>query len=205
MFRNVLLLGVIILVVVVHLAYMWRGACRNRVLNMVMTMDPHAQTVLDLGCGSCCNTVQLSKMGKRVVSMDIVDKGVCTKPQLFDGDRIPYGDKTFDLGICSFVLHHTSTYLHILRELKRTCRRILVIENTPEIGWDWLFTKAHASSEWGECEGCFKNTAMWEHEFNYLDLNVLQKQRISRWTCPFGDKPWFYPVPSTAYLLAAAE
>lgn len=193
---------VFLIIATMVIIFLWKRSCRRRVISMVMKMDPSAQSILDLGCGACCNMVHLSQEGKRIVSLDVVDKGICTKPELFDGKTIPYDDKTFDLGICSFVLHHTNTYSQLLQELKRTCTRVLVIENTPEIGLDWFFTRAHARSQWGTCEDCFKNAKGWKEEFKRRGFSVLRMERLSRWVCPFGDHPWIYPVPSTAYLLA---
>lgn len=196
-----IILIIIGIILCFYIIYSWKYACSNRVYNMIMKMYPNAKNILDFGCGSCCNTSKLALMGKHIVSMDIVDKGVCTKPQLFDGNRIPYADKTFDLGICSFVLHHTSTYTQLLQELKRTCKNVLVIENTPELAIDWIFTRKHAHSEWGTCDKCFKTDEMWQHKFYSLGFNILKKERIPRWVCPFSDRPWLYPVPSVAYLL----
>jgi len=63
-------------------------------------------TILDLGCGACCNSKKLENLGHRVVSLDVVDKHKCKKPIIYDGRRIPYHDNSFDIILVSFVLHH---------------------------------------------------------------------------------------------------
>jgi len=63
---------------------------------MVIKYAPTSKKILDLGCGACCISKQLQLSGREVTPMDVVDKGVCLKPELFDGMKIPYADKVFD-------------------------------------------------------------------------------------------------------------
>lgn len=181
--------------------YYFYYECTNRVHNMVTKYANHANNILDLGCGACCSTKKLKVSGKNITPLDVVNKGKCMKPELFDGKRIPYGDKEFDLGICSFVLHHATNQLELLLELKRTCKQVLIIENTPESEKEWKYALQHAKSDWGQCKECFRDNDAWKKTFTDLDLSVLAQEKISRWLCPFSDKPFFYPVTCTVYLL----
>lgn len=168
---------------------------------MVKKYANDAVTILDLGCGSCCTTKKLRESGRKITSLDVVDKGVCVRPQLYDGHTIPFPDNTFDLGICAFVLHHTEKQLEILKELKRTCNLVLVLEDTPKTKSEWKYALKHSKSDWGACAKCFRNTSSWEMIFQQLNFKILAKEMISKWTCPFSKKPFFYPVTCTAYLL----
>ena len=184
----------------VGIGFLLQKRCNDRVYNMVMKYAPDANTILDLGCGSCCTTKKLQQLGKKVLSLDVVDKGVCMKPTLFNGKDIPFGNKQFDLGICSFVLHHTQTQKELLFELKRTCKKILILEDTPATEREWNFIKKHAESDWGKCIECFKDVHEWEYLMKLVGLDVVHKKTISKWDCPFSYQPWFYPVTSTAFV-----
>jgi ubiquinone/menaquinone biosynthesis C-methylase UbiE len=117
--------------------------------------------------------------------------------------NIPYNNLYFDLGICSFVLHHTDTQIQLLKELKRTCNKILIIENTPKNDKEWSYIKKHAGSYWGKCINCFKNKENWENLFIELGFTILEQKEMSKFYCPFSDKPLFYPVTNTVYLLSS--
>ena len=49
----------------------------------------------------------------------------------YEGWHIPYPDRYFDVGFVVFVLHHIPHATHILREIARTCHRIVVVEDVP--------------------------------------------------------------------------
>ncbi len=195
-----LLIGIAILLVLL-IIYRTYKKCNNRILDAVQKYAPDAVTVLDLGCGSCCHSDALEKLGKTVVSLDVVDMGVCRKPVLFNGSDIRFGDNAFDLGICSFVLHHTRTQLKLLEELKRTCKRVIIIENTPENDQDRYYTDKHAKSHWGGCSACFRSAQDWLEIFDNMRYNIIKVHSLSKWDCPFSDCPWYYPVPCTVFVL----
>lgn len=99
------------------------------------------------------------------------------------------------------MLHHTHDQIQLLKELKRTCRKIIIIENTPETQIDWYFAKKHSQSEWGSCEKCFKNVQEWINIFENIGFKVATHDPISRWLCPFSDKPFWYPIKSCVFVL----
>ena len=199
-----LILMIAIIVIVYIMVQQFKRSCNDRVYNTVMSLAPHAKTVLDLGCGSCCTTARLqSQHGMKVTSLDVVDKGVCTRPLVYDGKTIPFSDSSFDLGICSFVLHHTSNQLAILKELKRTCKHVLVLEDTPESPSEWKHAMKHAQSDWGQCEECFHTDCDWQCIFTSVGFRIVRISKMSPWLCPFAAQPWYYPVTKTAYLLSA--
>lgn len=175
----------------------------------------HSIKILDLGCGSCCLTKMLSDKKKRkgkeeekgkeieydVTSLDIVNAGKCSTPTLFDGRHIPFSDKEFDLGVCAFVLHHTPNQEFLLRELKRTCHTIIVLEDTPKTKKEWSYAYKHAQSDWGSCEKCFHTTEEWEGIIKKNGLKIVKVDLMNRWICSFARKPFLYPVTQTTFVL----
>jgi len=193
----------LLILVIVVLICIYKQNKSNRVIN-IFKEHFNSKTynrVLDLGCGACCNSSILESMGYQVTSLDVVNQSVCKRPELYDGKKIPYDDGSFDIVLCSFVLHHAPNWYDLLNEMKRIGKYIIIIENTPEISLDYWFIKIHAQSEWGNCLECFKTNDEWLEIFRNLNLQVQNIKRISRWYFPFADKPYFYPVPSTVYVL----
>uniref|UniRef100_A0A6C0EAU0 Methyltransferase type 11 domain-containing protein n=1 Tax=viral metagenome TaxID=1070528 RepID=A0A6C0EAU0_9ZZZZ len=176
----------------------------NRILNIFKKNFNNKQyKILDLGCGKCCISAHLENMGHSVTSLDVVNLGSCKKPKIFDGKNIPYDDNTFDIVLCSFVLHHTNTWKKLLLEMKRVAKYVIIVENTPETDLDWWFIKQHSKSDWGSCLKCFKTTSQWKNIYYKLNFKLLSVERLSRLNFPFSDKPWFYPVPSTVFILSS--
>ena len=193
----------LLILVIVLLFCIYKQNKSNRVINIFQEHfnSKTYNRVLDLGCGACCNSSILESMGYQVTSLDVVNQSVCKRPELYDGKKIPYDDGSFDIVLCSFVLHHAPNWYDLLNEMKRIGKYIIIIENTPEISLDYWFIKIHAQSEWGNCLECFKTNDEWLEIFRNLNLQIQNTKRIPRWYFPFADKPYFYPVPSTVYVL----
>lgn len=103
-----------------------------------------SDVVLDLGCGTGSFTVILSKMSKKVVSIDIVKEFVeSTKKTVKNnfvenaevlyqrGDTIPCDDSLFDAVVLVDVLHHVEkidSFLHEVRRVLKPRGRLLIFE-----------------------------------------------------------------------------
>ena len=181
--------------------------CRTFVSRSILPhLDKQAYRILDIGCGSCCLNKQLRRRREYhdVTSLDVVNAGKCDNPYIFNGKHIPFEDDTFDIGICAFVLHHTPHQKELLKELARTCAKIIIIEDTPVDDRDWMYAKKHARSDWGSCEKCFHRQKDWISLFTELDLcnhKLVNVQNVSRWSCPFARKPFLYPMSKSVFVL----
>lgn len=128
-----LLLCIFMILVVFFISRWYMKNDQRRYLNIFNNYFKDKQyNILNLGCGSCCGSKQLEKMGHHVTSLDVVDLGKCCRPIIYDGLNIPFPNQSFDIVICSFVLHHTGNWSHLLKEMKRVAKYIIIIENTPE-------------------------------------------------------------------------
>ncbi|MAF25411.1 SAM-dependent methyltransferase [bacterium] len=87
--------------------------------------------ILDLGAGTCHICKILSQKGHKVIPLDVQDLSFTDniKPIIYDGNKIPYGNNKFDKALILTVLHHTPDPEKILREAKRTAKRIIVMED----------------------------------------------------------------------------
>lgn len=99
-----------------------------------------SDTILDFGTGDC----KLSDYYylNTVTSIDI--HRACGNADVYDGFKLPYKDKSFDVIVCLFVLHHIPHYKKILQEITRVCRkRIIIMEDWPETSYQILISKIH--------------------------------------------------------------
>ncbi len=104
--------------------------------------------IMDLGCGSGEVSKKLLELGYLVTSVDVVNKvkveGV--KVLVYDGEKLPFGDKEFDKVLLITVLHHVDKYGELLREVARVSKEIIIVEDIYESWWDriniWFWDSA---------------------------------------------------------------
>jgi SAM-dependent methyltransferase len=88
--------------------------------------------VLDVGTGDGLLAKLLSERRPdlSLQGLDVLPRAESHIPvQVFDGEHIPYADKSFDVVLFVDVLHHTRDAMALLREAVRTARRALVIKD----------------------------------------------------------------------------
>ncbi len=101
------------------------------VQNVTPFLKPHHH-ILEIGAGNGLVAEMLHcSTGARFTLLDVVDYNRSALPmQLYDGKTLPFADKTFDLALLIFVLHHNPDPRPVLREALRVSRHgILIVEN----------------------------------------------------------------------------
>ena len=98
--------------------------------------------VLDVGCGGGYGTDILAKHVKKIVGLD-VDEGTITEVsnkyksencifKLYDGNNIPYDDKTFDVAVSFHVIEHVHDDINFISEIHRVLKEDgIFIVSTP--------------------------------------------------------------------------
>ena len=100
------------------------------------------ESVLDFGAGRG-DFMKLvgDEFGADMIGIDIIDyrdEGI--NVLLFDGRTIPLPDKSVDVSMAAFVLHHTVDQDAVLRELIRVSRqRVVIFEDTYFSPWQYAF------------------------------------------------------------------
>ena len=115
---------------ILDLAMGRRGA---RLADLLTPHLPHSGRVLDIGAGTGHNAVALRRSRPlQIVGLDVVDMHVVgDRPALFDGDRLPFTDDSYDAALVLFVLQYSRDPVRLLREVRRVCRGpILVLQST---------------------------------------------------------------------------
>lgn len=106
-----------------------RGKWR-RLRPFLPALRPGAR-LLDLGAGEgYVGHVAAADTGAALTAVDVVRYGDAVRPvRLYDGDRLPFADGSFDAALVVFVLHHAERPVRVLSEAVRVTRGpVLVLE-----------------------------------------------------------------------------
>jgi ubiquinone/menaquinone biosynthesis C-methylase UbiE len=116
---------------------------------------PEGVKVLDVGCGDgTIDRLVLEQRGDLAIEgIDVMLRPeTAIEVKLFDGKRIPHGDKSFDVVMFVDVLHHTEDPMVLLREAARVARRGVLIKDHTRNGlmagttlrfMDWVGNARH--------------------------------------------------------------
>ena len=152
-------------------------------------------SVLDVGCG---DGLLASEVSHRRPDITVTGVDILVRPSVkfpvkaFDGQSIPYEDKTFDSVLFVDVLHHTHDPLVLLREAKRVAKTELVIKDhtmdRPLSGPILRFMDRVGNERHGvESVYNYWPTARWRAAFSELGLSVQD------WIA----SPSIYPWPAS--------
>ncbi len=180
----------LIIVIISTFYYNYNVKRTERILDYIKNGDK----ILDFGSGSSCLKKKLNRLKNKnieVISIDVKDFSKCDSPIIYDGKNIPLDDKSVDVSVCSFVLHHTSIHEHLLKELKRVSKRLVIImEDIPQTSFDKILIESHLKCHWGH--GSYKSKEEWIQLLSkYFIVNYIE---IPRLEFPFAHRPLFYPI-----------
>jgi SAM-dependent methyltransferase len=87
--------------------------------------------IIDIGAGPCMISGHLHRHGINTTSLDVVDENISkvVNLELYDGNIIPYPDKSFDFSLLLTVLHHSYNPELLLREAFRVSHNAIIIED----------------------------------------------------------------------------
>ena len=142
---------------------------------------PNNSTVLDVGCGDgkLAGLIGEIRPDITIEGIDVLVRDKTAVPVTeFDGNRIPFPDKSFDVIMFVDVLHHTEDPFVLLREAARVTKEIIVIKDHTSEGllsnatlrfMDWVGNKPHGVvlpyNYWKEVQ--------WKQAFKDLQAEVL--------------------------------
>lgn len=131
------------------------GTIKKETFHTVSLLTPHLEpnaSVLDIGCGEGYVLDELIARGVTAVhGVDIVDirRNKDYPFRLYDGQTLPFPDRSFDLVVLSFVLHHVPNERKtvLLEEALRVSRaKVVIVEDTPTSAFDRLMNHRHGES-----------------------------------------------------------
>lgn len=139
--------------------------------------------VLDVGCGS-------GALGRAIIDSPECPPGVkitglekfrrsdeLAVVKFYDGQKIPYPDKSFEVVILADVLHHASHPHNLIYECSRVVRRALIIKDHKVEGF--LAQQRISLMDWASnvqygipCLYRYNKLKEWEKLFGQLDLEI---------------------------------
>lgn len=101
-------------------------------LRVALQQATPLDSALDFGAGDGFFAHQLGQLGvaRQITPVDVVERRHSwVRPQLYDGRRLPFADRSFDLCYAVDVVHHCPDPLQALAEMARCSRRWLLLKD----------------------------------------------------------------------------
>jgi ubiquinone/menaquinone biosynthesis C-methylase UbiE len=162
---------------------------RKRTDNMVRLASRYINRkdkILDVGCGACDVAKRLVDSGFDVTGLDVKNLSIHKDitPMIYDGEKMPFDDDSFDVAFIITVLHHLKEPEKLLRETKRVSKRIIIIEDIYESNFQKLLTYLMDSLTNFEFIGhphSNKSDKEWKKEFKKQGLKLLDFKKEPFW------------------------
>ena len=93
---------------------------------------PPASSLLDIGCGdgTIARLIAQTVPGLSITGAEFLPRPQCAIPCVgFDGVRLPFEDRSFDVCMFVDVLHHSRDSLAVLRDAARVSREFVLIKD----------------------------------------------------------------------------
>jgi alpha-1,6-mannosyltransferase len=141
------------------------------------------QSLVDIGAGNGGLAHALMGRGHPVTAVDVKDISFFedVKPIVYDGKRLPFADRSFDVALLITVLHHTPDPDAILAEAKRVGRRVVVMEDIYRNSVQERlthFTDSLVNLEFHGHPHTNRTDAGWREAFARLGLRVTHEERF---------------------------
>lgn len=87
--------------------------------------------ILDVGTGPGSVCLLMKREGYNLTAVDVVDQTLSSEvePLIYNGEKLPFDDNSFNTALILTVLHHTSNPKEILLEAKRVADKIIIVED----------------------------------------------------------------------------
>jgi SAM-dependent methyltransferase len=171
-------------------------ARRVRVLAKVLAEQiPQGAAVLDIGCGDGTIAALIAK-----ARPDISMQGVEVLPRAdcqiactaFDGNTVPFRERSFDVAMLVDVLHHTGDVSVLLRQAARVSRQIVLLKDhlsenafdqTTLCFMDWVGNRPHGVT----LTYNYQSRARWDAHFTAAGLQPASfETNIPLYPAPFS-------------------
>lgn len=154
------------------------------------TFLPKGSRILDLGGGWGFYSEPLARRGHDSLVLDVVKPGYQKAPVvIYDGSKIPFGDKSFDVTLLVTMLHHVPDPEALMREVTRVTRsRVVVVEDLYHHGagrfWTILRDRL-LNMEFVEHPHQFRTHGDWLHFFCSKGFRLEKFARVYTWLAGF--------------------
>jgi SAM-dependent methyltransferase len=139
------------------------------------------ETILDIGCGNGGVLYLLRENGFKANGIDVNDHNFFSSNQteIYDGNKLPFSDKSFDCGLLLTVLHHTRNPIAVLKEAARVCNELIIIEDIYTSAWNkylMFFMDSLVNFEWKGHPHSNKSKSEWESIFQDCGYKIISSK-----------------------------
>ncbi|MEW5851322.1 MAG: class I SAM-dependent methyltransferase [Myxococcota bacterium] len=168
-----------------------------------------AQSILDVGCGDGSTARML---GELVGATDVRGVEIQIRPDQFipitpfDGENLPFPDKTFDAVTISDVLHHAGNPGRLLGECVRVARRCVVVKDHFAFGpvsekLLLVLDMAGNASASVHVRGTYFTPSQWTQMVDQARARIAALE----WPFKIHHLPWSILAPSELQFVARLE
>lgn len=158
---------------------------KKRLAKAIASLCEDNSYILDFGCddGSTADMIMKINPSLKIVGIDIQSNRISKIPRkIYNGNKIPYPDNTFDIVMSLNVLHHTKDILRHVKEMKRVSKKYLLIKDNMVFGPFSksliCFTDYISNVPYGiKCVFNFLSSEQWNKIFKSVNLKMIEKPR----------------------------
>jgi SAM-dependent methyltransferase len=168
----------------------WLRMRARRLYPHIMQSVEGCTTIMDLGCGDTILTEFIGRTSeKEVLGVDTLDTNLTGIPVLiYDGQSLPFEDKSIDAAIVIYVLHHCQDIDSVLEEIKRvTKKKIIIVEEVYRGAMDRFLLHFHDTignrmlSSKMDIPLNFQTIESWKETFTRQKLEIRNSFRIKQY------------------------
>ena len=158
----------------------WRADARRK-LELASPWVSPQDRLLEVGSGPGSVLFEFRRAGFQIDAIDVTDTSYSAslRPDLYDGEQMPYLKDDYDTALLLTVLHHTSEPDDILLETARVARRVIILEDIYDGAWQRKYTKVADSITNLEFFGhphSNRSDDEWRQSFARLNLKLLHAE-----------------------------
>jgi ubiquinone/menaquinone biosynthesis C-methylase UbiE len=151
---------------------------------------PERCRILDLGGGWGFYNEPFKRRGHESLILDVVKPGYQKAPVvIYDGGRIPFGDRAFDVTLMATMLHHVPDPESMMAEVRRVTRtKVVVIEDLYHhaIGRLWTIARDRIlNMEFLGHPHQFRKHEEWIQFFRKKDFRLEKFRKFYTWISGF--------------------
>ncbi|GJM15818.1 MAG: hypothetical protein DHS20C13_11450 [Thermodesulfobacteriota bacterium] len=151
--------------------------------------------ILDVGTGPGSVCLLMQRGGYKLTPVDVIDQTLTSevKPDIYNSEKLPYKDSSFDTALILTVLHHTSNPEQVISEAKRVANKIIIIEDiysNPIQKYLTFIVDSIVNMEFLGHPHTNKSDKEWKTTFNKLGLK-LKATRYDRFLLFFRQATYF--------------
>lgn len=195
------------IVLVVSFISLYYATYKNRIAGLFAKYLKECNSLMQIGSGDGCFAQFLSNR-VQVTAYDIMDNstGLCRRPIIFDGERVPESNHSHDMVIAMFTLHNSGNQTMLLDEMWRIANKYVVVledvlEKASKPYIENRIANGDAAKYKSYCKTCYHSINEWRDMFRVKNMPIVEERILPAYFCPFANDSYWYPVRKVMFVL----